>query len=83
MTKLNPYSTVTLSNGVEMPLFGYSLENIGTKVYNLKSQAELLLAAINTGYRYFDTAEEVVFEHWQKPFKRAAFHGVNFSYLLR
>lgn len=58
MTKLNPYSTVTLSNGVEMPLFGYSLENIGTKVYNLKSQAELLLAAINTGYRYFDTAEE-------------------------
>lgn len=57
MTNLNPYATVTLHNGVKMPLFGYSLENIGTRVYNLKSQTELLLDAIRIGYRFFDTAE--------------------------
>ncbi len=58
MTKISPRSTVRLHNGVEMPLFGYSLENIGTKVYNLKSQTELLLQAIRIGYRFFDTAED-------------------------
>ena len=50
-------TVITLNNGVKMPLFGYSLENVGTKIYNIRTQTELLLKAIECGYRYFDTAE--------------------------
>jgi diketogulonate reductase-like aldo/keto reductase len=57
MEGLRPDSTITLNNGVKMPLFGYSLENIGSKVYNQRTQMELLLDAIETGYRFFDTCE--------------------------
>jgi diketogulonate reductase-like aldo/keto reductase len=58
MEELRPDSTITLNNGVKMPLFGYSLENIGKKVYNQRTQMELLLDAIETGYRFFDTCED-------------------------
>ncbi len=57
MSTISMDSSVTLSNGVRMPMFGYNLENVGTKVYNIKTQSELLLNAIRLGFRYFDTAE--------------------------
>ena len=58
MEKLTPNTTITLNNGVKMPIFGYSLENIGKKSYNIKTQTELLLDAIRIGYRFFDTCED-------------------------
>ena len=58
MSELTAMSTIKLNNGVDMPMFGYSLENIGKHVYNLKSQTELLLDAIRIGYRFFDTCED-------------------------
>lgn len=57
MNKLSAVSTKTLSNGVEMPMLGFSIEDIATKSYNIQTQAELILAAIKAGFRYFDTAE--------------------------
>lgn len=57
MNKLSAVSTKTLSNGVEMPMLGFSIEEIARKSYNIQTQAELILTAIKAGFRYFDTAE--------------------------
>lgn len=54
MEKLSLNSTVELSNGVKMPLLGYSTEETA---YDLKTQTEIILDAIEVGFRYFDTAE--------------------------
>lgn len=54
MDKLSIDSTVTLYNGVKMPLLGYSTEETA---YDLKTQTEIILDAIEVGFRYFDTAE--------------------------
>lgn len=54
MDKLSLKSSVTLSNGVRMPLLGYSTEETA---YDLKTQVEIILDAIDVGFRYFDTAE--------------------------
>lgn len=58
MAKLSQDSTVTLSNGVKMPMLGFSIEEIAKKSYNIRTQTELLLEAIDAGFRYFDTAED-------------------------
>jgi len=57
MNQLSANSTVRLHNGVEMPLLGLSTEEIARTIYNLKTQKELLLDAIEAGFRFFDTAE--------------------------
>ena len=54
MEKLSLQSTVTLANGVKMPLLGYSTEETA---YDLKTQVEIIMDAIDVGFRYFDTAE--------------------------
>lgn len=54
MAALSLQSTVRLSNGVEMPLLGYSTEETAC---DLKTQTEIILDAIAVGFRYFDTAE--------------------------
>lgn len=54
MEQLSLTSTVTLSNGVKMPLLGYSTEETA---YDLKTQVEIIEDAIDVGFRYFDTAE--------------------------
>lgn len=54
MEKLSRSSTVTLSNGVKMPLLGYSAEE---SACDIKTQTEIILDAIDVGFRYFDTAE--------------------------
>ena len=54
MDKLSLNTTVTLYNGVKMPLLGYSTEETA---YDLKTQVEILEDAIDVGFRYFDTAE--------------------------
>ena len=54
MNKLSLNSTVSLWNGVEIPLLGYSTEDTE---YNLKTQTDIILDAIESGFRYFDTAE--------------------------
>lgn len=58
MSKLSPNSTVILSNGVEMPVLGFSIEEIAKKSFNIRTQTELILEAIDAGFRYFDTAED-------------------------
>lgn len=58
MSKLSAASTVSLANGIEMPVLGFSIEEIAKKSYNIQSQAELILEAIEAGFRYFDTAED-------------------------
>jgi diketogulonate reductase-like aldo/keto reductase len=65
MEKLSLESTVTLRNGVKMPLLGYSTEET---VYDLKTQTEIILDAIEAGFRYFDTAESY---HTQRALGRA------------
>jgi diketogulonate reductase-like aldo/keto reductase len=65
MDKLSLKSTVELSNGVRMPLLGYSTEETA---YDLKTQTEIILDAIETGFRYFDTAEAY---HTQRALGRA------------
>ncbi|MDO5540257.1 MAG: aldo/keto reductase [Eubacteriales bacterium] len=65
MEKLSLNSTVTLWNGVEMPLLGYSTEETA---YDLKTQTEIILDAIEVGFRYFDTAESW---HTQRALGRA------------
>lgn len=65
MEKLSLQSTVTLSNGVRMPLLGYSTEETA---YDLKTQTEIILDAIEVGFRYFDTAESY---HTQRALGRA------------
>ncbi len=65
MEKLSLASTVKLSNGVEMPLLGYSTEETA---YDLKTQTEIILDAIEVGFRYFDTAESY---HTQRALGRA------------
>lgn len=54
MEKLALSSTVTLSNGVKMPLLGYSSE---LTAHDLKTQTEIISDAIDVGFRYFDTAD--------------------------
>lgn len=44
-------------NGVEIPLLGFCTDEIASNLYNIQTQAELFLAAIDIGYRYFDTSE--------------------------
>lgn len=57
MENLSLQTAVTLSNGVKIPLFGLSTEEIGLHVFSHKTQVEMLCNAIALGYRYFDTAE--------------------------
>ena len=65
MEKLTLKSTIKLWNGVEMPLLGYSTEETA---YDLKTQTEIILDAIEVGLRYFDTAESY---HTQRALGRA------------
>ena len=58
MAKLSPDTTITLANGVEMPILGFSIEDIAKKSYNIRTQSDLILEAIKAGFRYFDTAED-------------------------
>jgi diketogulonate reductase-like aldo/keto reductase len=60
MNKLSLTSTVTLANGVKMP-------KIGLGVFKVENEKELLTAvkaAIETGYRSFDTASIYGNEEW-------------------
>jgi diketogulonate reductase-like aldo/keto reductase len=58
MNNLSPASAITLANGVKIPVLGFSIEEIAKKSYNIRTQTELILEAIQAGFRYFDTAED-------------------------
>ena len=53
MDKLSFNSTVTLRNGMKMPMMGYSTEEHSP---NRKSQQEFFEDAIDLGFRYFNTS---------------------------
>lgn len=53
MSGLNFNSTVTLRNGIKMPIMGYSTEK---HAENLKSQIDFFEEAIDLGFRYFSTS---------------------------
>lgn len=53
MSQLSFQSTVTLRNGMKMPVMGYSTEKHSE---NRKSQLDFFEEAIDVGYRYFSTS---------------------------
>lgn len=57
MDKFTPDTTIKLNNGVDMPVFGFSTEEIGRRSYSEVTQAELFAEAIKAGFRYFDVPE--------------------------
>lgn len=57
MRNIAPDTKIKLNNGVDMPVFGFSTEEIGTRAFNEITQTELFLEAIEAGFRYFDAPE--------------------------
>lgn len=53
--ELNMKSRITLSNGVTMPILGYSTEHYA---YNELTEMEIILDALDAGYRYIETSLE-------------------------
>ncbi|WP_077532491.1 aldo/keto reductase [Massiliimalia massiliensis] len=57
MNNLNFNTKIKLNNGVEMPVLGYSTELVGAIAFDPITQSEIILDAIEAGYRRFETAE--------------------------
>ena len=66
--------TITLNNGVEMPLMGYGVWQIAPEACE-----QYVLQALAAGYRSIDTAQAYYNKAWGKPSARAAFRAGNSS----